>query len=406
MSETETETETELNELRMAISVLEKQRDLLQGGYDMLQVYVKESISVFGNVFKNLKKGSLAAIASELESDLQHLNGTLQKKARASAPLPLPLMAPLPPPLPLTRSGGLTGPEMTPRNREEEQYLSLVTRILLTGVRRGDRTGTGTLSLFGEHMRFSLRDNAFPLFTTKRVFWRGVAEELFWFLRGDTNAGTLRARGVRIWDANASREFLDANGFADREEDDLGPIYGFQWRHFGATYRGMHADYGNEGVDQVRRCVDLIRNDPESRRIVLCAWNPRDLDAMALPPCHVLAQFYVAEGELSCHMYQRSADMGLGVPFNVASYALLTVLLARVCGGLRPGELLLSFGDAHVYANHVDALQEQTRRAPHAFPRLFVSDRPDLRELEDVTFEDLRLVDYDPHPPIAMDMAV
>lgn len=288
---------------------------------------------------------------------------------------------------------------------EETQYLDLVKRILAEGALRGDRTGTGTLSLFGAQMRFSLRNNRFPLFTTKRVFLRGVAEELFWFLRGDTNAGNLRARGVRIWDANASRAFLDARGLHGNEEDDLGPVYGFQWRHFGAAYRGMHADYSGEGVDQVRNCVERIRINPEDRRILMSAWNPVDVDKMALPPCHVLAQFYVANGELSCHLYQRSADMGLGVPFNVASYALLTVLVARVCG-LRPGDFVHSLGDAHVYLNHVGALREQLAREPRAFPKLFVSDRADLRELEDVTFEDLRLEDYRPHGPIPMEMAV
>jgi thymidylate synthase len=197
------------------------------------------------------------------------------------------------------------------------QYLDVVREILDHGVARGDRTGTGTLSKFGVQMRYSLRGGVFPLLTTKKVFWRGVAEELLWFVKGCTNGKELSEKGIHIWDGNGSREFLDKNGLGHREEGDLGPVYGFQWRHFGAEYKDMHADYTGQGVDQLRQCVERIKSSPEDRRIIMTAWNPADLAKMALPPCHMFCQFYVANGELSCQMYQRSADMGLGVPFNL-----------------------------------------------------------------------------------------
>eukprot|EP00953_Heterococcus_sp_UTEX-ZZ885_P024001 13159-Heterococcus_DN1.PRE.1 len=205
-------------------------------------------------------------------------------------------------------------------NKEEMQYLDCVKDILENGAVRGDRTGTGTLSKFGVQMRFSLRNERFPLLTTKRVFWRGVAEELLWFVAGCTNANVLQEKGIHIWDGNGSREFLDKLGLTHREEGDLGPVYGYQWRHFGAKYVDMHTDYTGQGVDQLAECINKLKTSPEDRRIIVSAWNPSDLDKMALPPCHMFCQFYVANGELSCQMYQRSADMGLGVPFNIASY--------------------------------------------------------------------------------------
>lgn len=202
--------------------------------------------------------------------------------------------------------------------------------ILDKGVKVVDRTGVGTYSLFGAQMRYSLRDNVFPLLTTKRVFWRAVVEELLWFIRGSTNAFELSDKNVRIWDANSTREFLDSVGLNDREEGDLGPVYGFQWRHFGAEYKGMRADYTNKGIDQLTHVINTIKTKPNDRRMIMCAWNPVDIPQMALPPCHCLVQFYVADGELSCQLYQRSADMGLGVPFNIASYALLTCMIAHI----------------------------------------------------------------------------
>lgn len=292
-------------------------------------------------------------------------------------------------------SRGLTSPH------EELQYLSLVRRIITGGVRKGDRTGVGTFSLFGEQMRFSLRDS-FPLLTTKRVFWRGVAEELFWFIKGSTNANELAKKGVRIWDGNGSRSFLDSRGFTERDVGDLGPVYGFQWRHFGAEYKDMHVDYTRQGVDQLQDVIKTIRRNPNDRRILMSAWNPCATEKMALPPCHLLAQFYVAEGRLSCQMYQRSCDMGLGVPFNIASYSLLTCLIAKVTG-LEPGEFVHVLGDAHVYSNHVDALKEQIERTPRPLPKLSIRQR---ERIEDFCFEDLTLEGYNPHKSIAMKMAV
>ena len=237
---------------------------------------------------------------------------------------------------------------------EELQYLEMIEDIIATGNVKGDRTGTGTISKFGCQMRFDLR-RSFPLLTTKRVFWRGVAEELLWFVKGSTNAKELQDRNIHIWDGNGSREYLDKVGLGHREEMDLGPVYGFQWRHFGAEYTDMHADYAGKGVDQLAEVIDKIKNNPNDRRILLTAWNPAALKEMALPPCHMFCQFYVANGELSCQMYQRSCDMGLGVPFNIASYSLLTCMIAQVCG-LKPGDFVHCLGDTHVYSNHVEPL--------------------------------------------------
>lgn len=217
-------------------------------------------------------------------------------------------------------------------DHEEYQYLNHIKNIIQKGVKREDRTGVGTFSIFGAQMRYTLRDNIFPLLTTKRVFWRGVVEELLWFIRGSTNAFELSQKNVHIWDANSTREFLDSVGLKDREEGDLGPIYGFQWRHFGAEYKDIHTDYKNKGIDQLAHIINTIKTKPTDRRIIMCAWNPVDIPEMALPPCHCLVQFYVANDELSCQLYQRSADMGLGVPFNIASYALLTYMIAHVTG--------------------------------------------------------------------------
>ena len=252
---------------------------------------------------------------------------------------------------------------------------------------------------------FSLRDGAMPLLTTKRTFWRGLAEELLWFISGPTNAKELSAKGIHIWDGNGSREFLDSRGLGHREEGDLGPVYGFQWRHFGATYTDCHADYTGQGVDQLARAIETIKTNPTDRRIVVSAWNPSDLGAMALPPCHMFMQFYVDvdKGELSCQMYQRSADVGLGVPFNIASYALLTHLIAHVTG-LKPGEFVHVMGDAHVYTNHVEPLKEQLLREPRPFPTLTIN--PDKRDIDSFTLDDFKLEGYKPHPTIKMEMAV
>ncbi|KAI2497818.1 Thymidylate synthase [Fragilaria crotonensis] len=294
------------------------------------------------------------------------------------------------------------GPELNP---EEMQYLDLCRDIIENGVHRGDRTGTGTLSKFGTQMRFSLRDGTLPLLTTKRTFWRGVAEELLWFISGNTNGNDLSDKGIHIWDGNGSREFLDQRGLSHRDVGDLGPVYGFQWRHFGAKYVDMHTDYTGQGVDQLADCIWKIRNAPEDRRIIMSAWNPADLNEMALPPCHMFCQFYVANGELSCQMYQRSADMGLGVPFNIASYSLLTHMMAHVCG-LAPGDFIHTIGDAHVYLNHVDALQEQLKRAPRAFPKLIIHNKDSETDIDGFVFDDFEVVGYKPHGTIKMKMAV
>uniref|UniRef100_A0A8C0PWE5 Thymidylate synthase n=2 Tax=Canis lupus familiaris TaxID=9615 RepID=A0A8C0PWE5_CANLF len=250
----------------------------------------------------------------------------------------------------------------------ELQYLGQVEHILSCGARKHDRTGTGTLSVFGMQARYSLRDE-FPLLTTKRVFWKGVLEELLWFIKGSTNAKELSSRGVKIWDANGSRDFLDSLGFANREEGDLGPIYGFQWRHFGAEYK-----------------------DKDS-----------DLPLMALPPCHALCQFYVVNGELSCQLYQRSGDMGLGVPFNIASYALLTYMIAHITG-LKPGDFIHTLGDAHIYLNHIEPLKIQLQREPRPFPKLRILRR--VEKIDDFKAEDFQIEGYNPHPTIKMEMAV
>ncbi|GAA97416.1 uncharacterized protein L969DRAFT_17325 [Mixia osmundae IAM 14324] len=300
---------------------------------------------------------------------------------------------------------------------EERQYLDLINRVIATGESRPDRTGTGTLSLFAPpSLRFSLRDGVLPLLTTKRVFLRGVIEELLWFVRGSTDGLVLKAKGVGIWDGNGSRAYLDSIGLTERREGDLGPVYGFQWRHFGAKYRGVEGEngvsYAGEGIDQLAEVVRKIKDSPTDRRIILSAWNPADLKIMALPPCHMFCQFYVSnltprDGErrrLSCIMYQRSADLGLGIPFNIASYALLTCMIARVTA-TEPDELIMQLGDAHVYKDHVDALRTQLEREPRPFPRFSWRDRT-VDAIDGFEYEDFVVSDYKPHPKLEMKMSV
>ncbi|XP_030561706.1 thymidylate synthase [Drosophila novamexicana] len=289
-------------------------------------------------------------------------------------------------------------------NMDEKQYLLFIDRIIKNGDKRVDRTRVGTLSIFGGQMRFDLRDS-FPLLTTKRVFFRGVAEELLWFIAGKTDAKILQAKKVHIWDANSTREFLDNCGHTERAVGDLGPVYGFQWRHFGAEYRTCDDDYTGQGIDQLQQVIHTIRTNPSDRRIIMSAWNPMDIPKMALPPCHCLVQFFVSQskGELSCQLYQRSADMGLGVPFNIASYALLTYLIAHVTG-LKPGEFIHTIGDAHVYLNHIEPLQQQIKRSPKPFPKLNI--KRQVTNIEDFRYEDLELVGYNPDKTIPMEMAV
>ncbi|XP_046978713.1 thymidylate synthase [Vanessa cardui] len=286
---------------------------------------------------------------------------------------------------------------------DEYQYLNLVKKIIETGEKRIDRTGVGTLSIFGAMQRYSLENNTLPLLTTKRVFVRGVLEELLWMISGNTDSKVLANKGVHIWDANGSRAFLDNLGFTDREEGDLGPVYGFQWRHSGAEYVDSKTDYKSQGIDQLQNVINTIKNNPNDRRMLMCAWNPSDLSKMALPPCHCLAQFYVANGKLSCLLYQRSADMGLGVPFNIASYAFLTHMIAHVTN-LQAHEFVHTTGDTHVYLNHIEPLKIQIERQPRPFPTLELARK--IESIDDFKYEDFVIKNYNPYPKIEMEMAV
>uniref|UniRef100_A0A1I7UXZ8 Thymidylate synthase n=1 Tax=Caenorhabditis tropicalis TaxID=1561998 RepID=A0A1I7UXZ8_9PELO len=288
-------------------------------------------------------------------------------------------------------------------NQDEFKYLQQVEQILKEGTHRDDRTGTGTISIFGMQSKYCLRNGTIPLLTTKRVYWKGVLEELLWFISGSTDGKLLAAKNVKIWEKNGDRAFLDNLGFTSREEGDLGPVYGFQWRHFGAKYVDCHTDYRGQGVDQLAEVIRLIKEEPNSRRTIMSSWNPSDLNQMVLPPCHTMCQFYVDNGELSCQLYQRSGDMGLGVPFNLASYGLLTHMLAKVCG-LQAGTLVHTLGDAHVYSNHVEALKVQLTREPYAFPKVRFTE--DVVTIDDFTADMIVLDDYKCHGKIAMDMAV
>eukprot|EP00375_Theileria_parva_P001467 XP_764139.1 dihydrofolate reductase-thymidylate synthase [Theileria parva strain Muguga] len=292
-------------------------------------------------------------------------------------------------------------PSLKVRYSQELQYLEILADILNTGYHKKNRTGVDCIAKFGYQMRFDLSES-FPLLTTKKVFLRGIIEELIWFIKGSTNGNELLKKNVRIWELNGARSFLDNLGFFDREEHDLGPVYGFQWRHFGAKYVDMHTDYSNQGIDQLSLVIDRIKNNPDNRRLIVCSWNVADLSKMALPPCHLLFQFFVADGTLSCMMHQRSCDMGLGVPFNIASYSLLTYMIAQICG-LKPGEFVHNLGDAHIYNNHIDAIKEQISRVPYPFPTLRLN--KDITRIEDFTIDDIKVENYRSHPVIKMEMA-
>ncbi|PYH47228.1 thymidylate synthase [Aspergillus saccharolyticus JOP 1030-1] len=336
---------------------------------------------------------------------------------------------------PTTTSTPVSNPVHDPTH-EEHQYLNLIRTILSEGENRPDRTGTGTRSIFAPpQMRFRLHQPTntgssssssssegpeaysytpiLPLLTTKRVFLRAVVAELLWFISGTTSSLPLSAAGIKIWDGNGSREFLDSVGLSHRAEGDLGPVYGFQWRHFGAEYVDANTNYEGQGVDQLAEVVRKLRENPFDRRIILSAWNPADLIKMALPPCHMFAQFYVSypqgtgrKGHLHCLLYQRSADMGLGVPFNIASYALLTHMLAHAVD-LVPGSFTHTLGDAHVYLDHVEALQEQLTREPTAFPEVRIR-REDRGAgvIDGWRAEEVEVVGYQPHKAIQMKMSV
>jgi thymidylate synthase len=264
----------------------------------------------------------------------------------------------------------------------ERQYLDLLAEVLERGARKSDRTGTGTLSVFGRQLRFSLAES-FPLLTTKKLHLKSILYELLWFLRGETNVKWLQQHGVTIWD-----EWADERG-------ELGPVYGYQWRHW-------RTPDGRE-IDQIAQVIQNLRSRPDSRRHIVSAWNPADVERMALPPCHALFQFYVANARLSCQMYQRSADLFLGVPFNIASYSLLTLMVAQVTD-LKPGEFILTLGDAHLYLNHLEQAREQLGRTPRPFPRMRLN--PARRELLDFQYEDFTLEGYEPYPAIKAPIAV
>ncbi|KAB5513254.1 bifunctional dihydrofolate reductase-thymidylate synthase [Coniochaeta sp. 2T2.1] len=337
----------------------------------------------------------------------------------------------------MTQLQDATESQIPASRHEEYQYLDLVREILENGEHRPDRTGTGTYSIFAPRpLKFSLHNSSgnpiLPLLTTKRVFTRAIILELLWFIAGETSSLPLSEAGVKIWDGNGSREFLDNLGLTHRDVGDLGPVYGFQWRHFGAEYVDAKTDYTGKGVDQLEQIVHKLRTNPFDRRLILSAWNPADLTKMVLPPCHMFAQFYVSyprshntkngqekqngesngtaaaeekpKGHLHCQLYQRSCDMGLGVPFNIASYALLTHMLAHVCD-LVPGSLTHVMGDAHVYLDHVVALKTQLEREPRAFPDLEIA-REKGGSIDGWKLEDFVIKGYDPHKSIAMKMSV
>lgn len=288
-------------------------------------------------------------------------------------------------------------------NLEEQQYLNLIRDILSEGTLEQGRNGN-TKCVFGAAMHFSLDNGVIPILTTKRVAWKTCLKELLWFIRGDTNNEHLQQQGVTIWNGNASREFLDSRGLTHLRENDLGPVYGHQWRHFNAKYTSCNESYSGQGVDQLDYIIKCLKDPAQrtSRRMVMSAWNPCQLDEMALPPCHILVQFNVTSGnKLSCCMFQRSADVALGVPFNIASYSFFTHLLAKHCD-LEAHEFIYYLGNAHIYESHLDAIQEQVTRAPNSFPKVMISYKRE--NIEDYTLDDFTLCDYICHEAIKMKM--
>ncbi len=279
-----------------------------------------------------------------------------------------------------------------------KQYLDLLQHVLDHGHKKDDRTGTGTLSVFGYQMRFDLQ-KGFPLLTTKKLSVKSIVHELIWFLRGETTLDYLKESGVSIWDEWATKEQCERFG---RKEGDLGPVYGHQWRNFGATKKS-DGTYEKDGVDQISALIESIKNNPNSRRLIVSGWNPKEADQVALPPCHTLFQFYIADGRLSCQLYQRSADIFLGVPFNIASYSLLTHMIAQVTD-LKVGEFVHTLGDAHLYLNHTEQAKLQISRKPKALPKLMLN--PQRKSIFDFRFEDISFEGYDPHPSIKAPIAV
>jgi thymidylate synthase len=287
-------------------------------------------------------------------------------------------------------------------NLGEIGYLNLINKILENGETRETRNAK-TKSLFGEKLEFDI-SNSIPFITTKKLAWKTVIKELLWFLSGSTDNTKLQEQNVKIWNGNASREYMDKIGFLNRDENDLGPIYGHQWRHFNAEYKNKNTDYTNQGIDQIKQVLNLLKNDPMSRRILISAWNPSQLSEMNLPPCHMMAQFYVStDKKLSCQMYQRSADVGLGLPFNIASYAVLTYILAKL-SNLTPNKLIIVLGDAHIYSSHEESLKEQIKRTPFKFPKLIINPEKNFEKVEDFNIEDFIIEEYSYYEAIIMDM--
>lgn len=288
---------------------------------------------------------------------------------------------------------------------EEIKYINLLENILKNGESRTDRTNVGTISIFGEQIKFDISKSC-PILTTKRIPWKSCIEELLWFLRGSTNSKELESKNVNIWKGNSSRQFLDNRGLFHLDEGDIGPGYGFQWRHFNGEYTNMNENYYGVGYDQVESIIDDLKNNPYSRRIILSAWNPSSLKEMALPPCHCFAQFYVSNGGLSCHMYQRSVDAFLGFPWNIMSYTVLTYILAKKCN-LEPKNLIISTGDTHIYNNHIKEVKEQIARSINSnFPVLELSDRIKDKDFAEMSIDDFILHDYNPQPSIKAEMAI
>lgn len=404
-------------------------------------------------VLNNRSESTKQKDGTSAPSSIQNTNGDVQSESKLEAGVALSNLSPSQP-----QSQAQPQPsDVHDPTHEEHQYLNLIRDILSRGEYRPDRTGTGTLSIFAPPpLRFALSKldpadpsthiNILPLLTTKRVFARAVIAELLWFVKGSTNAKELSDQGVHIWDGNGSRSFLDSLGPPQslREEGDLGPVYGFQWRHFGAEYTDCHADYTDKGVDQIKEIIHKLKNKPYDRRILLSAWNVGDLSSMALPPCHLMAQFYVSfpdapvgeaaykqwqheqkrkqgtqangastngtglksRGRLSCTLYQRSADTGLGIPFNIASYALLTHMLAHACD-LIPGEFIHIIGDAHVYVDHIEPIKEQLKREPREFPTVKIKrDDRGQGSVDGWLLEDFEVIGYKPHAGVKMKMSV
>lgn len=299
-------------------------------------------------------------------------------------------------------------------NVEENNYQNLLASILKTGSERYDRTGVGTIGIFGTQLRFSLENGKIPMLTTKKIFAKGVIEELLFFLRGDTDTKKLEAKGVNIWKGNTTREFLDKRGLVYLPEGDMGKGYGFQWRKFGEFTEDLcelAGIFGNQpyifnGVDQLTEVIYKLKNNPDDRRIIMTAWNPAQLKEMALPPCHLLCQFYAINGELSCQFYQRSVDSFLGLPFNILSYAVLTHIIALTTG-LKAKEVIFVGGDTHCYLNHLDQVKEQISRSSYNFPILKINKSLNcVKDIEDLLFDDFEIIGYQCHPAIKAPMAV